>query len=118
MAGLLLSDDLIFTSRIAGAARDNGLMVKAAHSVDELVELARRAPPRAVIVDLANPGLDLSELLMALAAVCPVPPRVIAYGPHVEAAMLHAARAAGCDLVLPRSKFVEELPTRIGAWLT
>jgi hypothetical protein len=44
-------------------------------------------------------------------------PRVIAYGSHVEAATLHAAREAGCDLVLPRSRFVEELPVSLGAWL-
>ena len=31
--------------------------------------------------------------------------RVIAFGSHVDAELLAAARAAGCDEVLPRSKF-------------
>jgi hypothetical protein len=44
-------------------------------------------------------------------------PRVVAYGSHVDAQGLAAARAAGCDLVLPRSKFVEELPTALALWL-
>jgi CheY-like chemotaxis protein len=115
--GLLLSDDLIFTSRVTGTAKALGLSVQSARSAAALVELARGAPPRGVLIDLHNPGLDLPALLRDLAAVCPQRPRVIAYGSHVEAATLHAAREAGCDLVLPRSRFVEELPVSLGAWL-
>jgi CheY-like chemotaxis protein len=115
--GLLLSDDLIFTSRITGTARGLGLTVRAARSADALVELARQSPPRAVLIDLSNPGLALPELLRRLAEVCPTVPRVVAYGSHVDAATLRAAREAGCDPVLPRSKFVEELPRALPEWL-
>src|ERR1700730_10537087 len=106
--GLLLSDDLIFTSRIVGCARSLGLTLAAARSADALLELARGSRPTCVILDLDNPGLELPGLMSALAAIAP-PPRVIAYGPHVNAELLRAARAAGCDPVLPRSKFVEQL---------
>ena len=41
-----------------------------------------------------------------------------AYGSHVDTAGLKAARVAGCDLVLPRSAFAEQLPSRLPAWLT
>ena len=34
----------------------------------------------------------------------------VAFGPHVEADSLAAAKAAGCQVVLPRSKFTAELP--------
>jgi CheY-like chemotaxis protein len=115
--GLLLADDLIFTSRITGTARGLGLTVRAARSADALVELARQAPPRAVLIDLSNPGLALPELLRRLAEVCPAAPRVVAYGSHVDTATLRAAREAGCDPVLPRSKFVEELPRALPQWL-
>ena len=115
--GLLLSDDLIFTSRITGTARGLGLTVRAARSADALVELARQAPPRAVLIDLSNPGLELPELLRRLAEACPALPRVVAYGSHVDTATLRAAREAGCDPVLPRSKFVEELPRALPQWL-
>jgi CheY-like chemotaxis protein len=115
--GLLLSDDLIFISRITGTARALGLTVQSARSAAALVELARRSPPLGVLIDLHNPGLDLPALLRDLTGVCPSMPRVIAYGSHVEAATLHAAREAGCDLVLPRSKFVEELPGSLAAWV-
>jgi DNA-binding NarL/FixJ family response regulator len=115
--GLLLSDDLIFTSRITGTARGLGLAVRAARSADALVELARQSPPRGVLIDLSNPGLVLPELLGRLAEVCPAMPRVVAYGSHVDTATLRGAREAGCDPVLPRSRFVEELPRALPVWL-
>jgi CheY-like chemotaxis protein len=116
-AGLLLSDDLIFTSRVTGTARALGLVVRPARSAEALVELARQQPPRCVLVDLANPGLNLGDLLRRLGEVCPTPPRVVAYGAHVDTATLRAARAAGCHPVLPRSKFVEDLPQALTGWL-
>jgi CheY-like chemotaxis protein len=91
--------------------------VRAARSAEALVELARRQAPRCVLIDLHNPGLDLADLLRRLGEVCPTPPRVVGYGSHVDADRLRAARAAGCDPVLPRSKFVEELPAALPGWL-
>jgi CheY-like chemotaxis protein len=117
LTGLLLSDDLIFASRICGTACDLGFTMKTARSVEALEELARQERPGCVIVDLANPGLALAELMRHLAAACTPIPRVVAYGPHVDAPALGAARAAGCDPVLPRSKFVEQLPRALQEWL-
>src|SRR5262245_56021963 len=104
--GLLLSDDLIFTSRVMGTARALGLTIKAAKTVEALEALARQQAPSCVVLDLGNPGLDVPELIARLRAACPQMPRLVAYGSHVDAAGLKAARAAGCDLVLPRSAFV------------
>jgi DNA-binding NarL/FixJ family response regulator len=114
MTGLLLSDDLIFTSRIVGEARALGLTMKAARSADTLLALARQEVPACVLVDLANPGLALPDLMRQLAELGA--PRVVAYGSHVDTATLRAARDAGCDPVLPRSKFVEELPHALPQW--
>ena len=115
--GYLLSDDLMFNSRITGTARDLGLVVKAARSTEVLEELARRQPPSCVLVDLANPGLEITGLIGRLRELCARMPRVVAYGSHVDTATLRAAREAGCDVVLPRSKFVEELPRALPGWL-
>jgi DNA-binding NarL/FixJ family response regulator len=115
--GLLLCDDLIFASRITGAARAAGLEVRPARTPDALAEAARREPPLGVLIDLGFPDLDLTALLRRLAEACPAMPRVVAYGSHVDAAGLRAARAAGCDLVLPRSKFVEDLEADLPVWL-
>jgi CheY-like chemotaxis protein len=118
VAGLLLSDDLIFTSRITGIGRDLGLAIKPARTVDALVILAAQEAPGGIILDLAFPGLDITSLIQQLGEACAVMPRLIAYGAHVEAAGLRAARQAGCDIVLPRSAFVEQLPAQLPAWLT
>jgi CheY-like chemotaxis protein len=115
--GLMLCDDLIFFSRVSGAARAAGLGVRMVRTAADLVAAARTAPPRGVILDVHNPGLDLESLLIQLKGACPAMPRVIAYGSHVEAAVLKAAREAGCDRVLPRSQFVKELEAKIGEWL-
>ena len=114
--GLVLCDDLIFFSRIAGAARAAGRTVRQAKTSAELLVLARQHAPRGVILDLQNPGLELEPLLAEL-RVLPAIPRVIAYGSHVLADALRAARQAGCDRVLPRSRFVEALETDIADWL-
>jgi DNA-binding NarL/FixJ family response regulator len=115
--GLLLSDDLIFTSRIVGTAQALGLPMQSRKTVDALIDLAKQDPPSCVILDLQHPGLDLPSFLERLREVCPTMPRVVGYGSHVEAATLRAARQAGCDPVLPRSAFVERLPIDLPAWL-
>lgn len=115
MNGLLLSDDLIFTSRIVATARAHGLVVIAAKTVDAMLAKAKDAPPAGVILDLHNPTLDVPALLAELNSLGS--PKVVAYGSHVDAERLKAARAAGCDLVLPRSAFVEKLENDLPGWL-
>lgn len=117
MPGLLLSDDLIFSSRVTGTAQVHGLTVTPARSVERLRALAGAAVPTCVIVDLANPGLQIEELTAWLVEHCRPRPYVVAYGSHVDTATLRRAREAGCDLVLPRSKFVDDLPMQLPRWL-
>jgi CheY-like chemotaxis protein len=113
--GLLLCDDLIFTSRITGAAKAAGLNVRAVKTSAELLRLARQATPRCVIADLNTPGLTIDEFAQELLALASKP-MLVGYGSHVDAATLKAARDVGFDVVWPRSKFVEELATVLPAW--
>src|SRR5215831_14570302 len=115
-SAILLSDDLIFTSRVVGTGRDLGLPIRTARNVDAVLKLSQQQNPTCVIVDLSNPGLRIAELIAGLGALT-TRPRIVAYGSHVDTATLRAAREAGCDVVLPRSKFVEELPNVLPAWL-
>src|SRR5262245_57839693 len=89
--GLLLSDDLLFSSRITATAAQQGLTVRVANSPPALRELAARQAPRCVILDLSNPGLDVAGLVRHLHEACQPPPFVVAYGPHVDAPALRAA---------------------------
>ena len=113
--GLLLCDDLIFASRITSTGRALGLTIKQLRTQAELETLAREQTPSCVLIDLANPGLVITDLVHKLRAG-ENSSYLVAFGSHVDAATLNAARQAGCDLVLPRSKFVEELPTALPRW--
>ncbi len=57
-----------------------------------------------VVVDLSRPGVLDAVSAAALAAP------VVGFGPHVDADLLAAAAGAGCDRVLPRSRFFARWP--------
>jgi len=113
--GLLLCDDLIFSSRITGTAKAAGLQVRAVKTPAELLQLAQQSPPSCVIADLHTLHLAIEEFAHELSALAPKP-MLIGYGSHVDAATLKLARDAGFDVVWPRSKFVEELATALPTW--
>jgi CheY-like chemotaxis protein len=111
-AGLLLSRDLIFTSKITGTARELGHQVLVAGNRALALAMIDQWHPRAVFVDLAAGDLTSAPAIVAYRLLAPVIP-FIAFGSHVDTAALAAAAAAGCDPVLPRSKFTLELPQLI-----
>lgn len=59
-----------------------------------------------VVVDLSRPGV------LDVVGELPVP--VAGFASHVDTALLDAARAAGCEEVLPRSRFFATLAARLG----
>jgi len=115
MTGLLLCDDLLFVSRITGVARDLGLDIRTVRTSDALLTQAKQIGAACVLLDLHNSGLDIERIVRELRGHGTS--FIVGYGSHVDTATLKQARAAGCDLVLPRSKFVEELPTALPHWL-
>jgi DNA-binding NarL/FixJ family response regulator len=115
---LLLSDDLLFTSRITGVALAGDVAIQVARSVELLKKLGQAERPALLIVDLSNPGLVIEELIAWVNTfAADERPRVIAYGSHIDTETLKAARAAGCDEVMPRSQFVERLPKQLIEWV-
>ena len=115
--GLLLSDDLLFISRVQGHARAAGLDVKSVRTADALLNRIQETPPPCVMIDVHLAGGRIQEIATSLKALTP-PPMIVGYGSHVAAAQLAAARQAGCDLVVPNSKFVERLATDLPQWLS
>lgn len=115
-AGVLLCDDLLFASRVTATAQSLGKTVKVARSSAVLKSRITEAGPRFILVDLANPGLVIEELVSWVHSMAAgdAKPRIVAYGSHVDAATLKKARAAGCDDVLTRSQFVEQLENLLG----
>jgi AmiR/NasT family two-component response regulator len=109
---LLLTADLATSSKVAGAAARQNVMLDVAYDVASLTEKASARQPALVIVDLSVPRLDVAALVMSLKQNVTAPRGILAFGPHVHEGLLQAARDAGCDAVLSRGQFharVDEL---------
>ena len=112
-AGLLLSRDLIFTSKVTGTASALGHRVVVVGNVASALAILQRSAPRVVFVDLAAGDLVGSTSLLQYQEVAPPGTPFVAFGSHVDTEALASAAKAGCDPVLPRSRFTVELPALI-----
>jgi CheY-like chemotaxis protein len=100
---LAVSTDLFFASRIRSAASAAACTLQFVSSV----ETAGAQAARLALVDL-DAALDISTVIRTLKASGVE--SVVAFGPHLDTARRKAARQAGADRVLAKSKFVTELP--------
>jgi CheY-like chemotaxis protein len=107
--------DLIFATRISSEARAIGCTVRMIRKLEVLDELLTHAPPKLLIVDLNAVGIDPLAAI-ALARNCDKPPRICAYLSHVQHELAQQARNLGTDQVLPRSRFVDELPSLLAEY--
>lgn len=115
-AAVALVADMMFASRIRGTATAVGVEAVTVTRAEKLVEETRRLRPRVVLIDIDARGVDVPALIARLKSdpeTASVP--VVAFGSHVNADALRAAREAGADRVLARSAFVRDLPTLLGA---
>jgi hypothetical protein len=115
--GILLSRDLIFTSKVTGTARMLNRRVLVAGDVALASDMIAQWQPRVVFVDLSAGDLVQPAALLAFQKLAAPSTPFVAFGAHVDTAALSAARALGCDPVLPRSRFSAELPELIGRYL-
>ncbi|WP_169980952.1 response regulator [Tautonia rosea] len=114
--GILLCQDLIFTSKITGTARELGYRVLVAGTDPLAQSMLEQWRPKVVLVDLSHPHFAKPDVLLAYRKIVPTA-RFLAFGSHVDVKSLSAARDVGCDPVLPRSKFTAELPELIQTYL-
>ena len=112
-AGLLLSRDLIFTSKVTGTASALGHRVIVAGNVALTSAMLAKWPPVVVFVDLAAGDLVSTDSILKYREIAPPGTPFVAFGSHVDVQALAAAAAAGCDPVMPRSRFTSELPALI-----
>jgi CheY-like chemotaxis protein len=112
---LALVDDLMFLSRIREAARTAGVEVRSVRRPDALVDAVREGG-RLVLVDADSSRLPWADALASLRGegLSPGIP-VVAFFSHVHSDRADAAREAGCDRVVPRGAFVQELPRLLQA---
>ena len=114
--GVLLTHDLIFSTKVTSTARALGLEVTAAADLVRAAELCRDQRPGCVFIDLGVPNLNITAAVAQLRSAAGAVPTV-AYGSHVDKARLDVACAAGCDEMLPRSRFSAELPALLRRYL-
>mgnify|MGYP000855455704 FL=1 len=117
-AGLLLSRDLLFTSKVTSEARAQGARVLTAGTTAAASAMIERWRPRALFLDLAATELTGPDAITAYRQKTGPHVPYIAFGSHVDTESLAAAKGAGCDLVLPRSRFTSELAELVRQYLS
>lgn len=103
---VIVTKDLFFGSQVTGTATARGWPCAMAMTVDALRDHLAKGTVRGVILDLAG---DIAPVDLIAALPTAARPKTLAFGPHVHTANLQAAREAGFDQVMPRSKFSAEL---------
>lgn len=103
---LAVIPDLMFQSRVREQAQALDFEIATADTMTEAIKALERSP-NLLVLDLHAMGID-TLALAADAQAHEVP--VLAFGRHTETGVLRAAREAGCNAVVVRSTFVEELP--------
>lgn len=103
MAVVFLCPNLMFASRVSGAATVLKVPMQVlANAGDLAAKLTDQT--RLVIIDLGQNGLDLPKVVADVRFKAPAA-RIVAFGSHVNEVALAAARDAGCDDVMPNSQF-------------
>jgi DNA-binding NarL/FixJ family response regulator len=101
-----LMDDLFFQMKLAETAKHLGVEVKVATTADALMPLLD-SPPKLLIVDLNSRSQPIAAIERLRAAKNGV--RVVGFLSHVQTDLAAQARAAGCDEVMARSAFTQNL---------
>jgi len=107
-----LMDDLFFQMKVAETAKHLGLELKVAANSDALQGLLDPAP-KLVIVDLnarSQPIAAIERLRSTNKGL-----RVVGFLSHVQRELAAQAQTAGCDEVMPRSAFTQNLAAILSA---
>jgi CheY-like chemotaxis protein len=107
---IALMQDLMFMVRIQEAAKRAGLETKVVKTKADLLRTAAEHPAL-IIIDLNyDPGEPLAAIRELKADTVTSAIHLLAYVSHVQTELRAAASNSGCDTVLARSAFVQNLP--------
>lgn len=107
-----LMDDLFFQMKVAETAKQLGLELKVAANGDALQGLLE-PPPKLVIVDLNARSQPIAAIERLRSVQKDLP--VVGFLSHVQRELAAQAEAAGCNQVMPRSAFTQNLAAILGA---
>jgi len=102
--------DLMFTVKINDAARKAGLAVEFVRSDQDVLEKAKEAPS-AIILDLNSTEVDPLKLIGEIKGNSNHKRiSLIGFVSQVQGDLKREAHDAGCDIVMTRSAFSQNLP--------
>lgn len=110
---LYVAADLLWSSRIKTTGDKLGTPCRPVRSLEMLDARLAEGPVSGVLLDLDAPELAfavLGRLRGPKATERELAIRTIAWGPHVAVDLLSEARQKGCDQVMTRGQFANELP--------
>ena len=117
---LLVSPDLMATSRIAGLCREAGATLETLRS---LADAPHGGPHDVVLLDLQSladdPAVVVTRARLAVGARANadgLPPTIVAFGPHVARERLALARDAGADDVVSRGELLGGFAGLLKRW--
>lgn len=107
---LCIVDDLMFSTKISGAAKQLGVELAFERAADKVLTRVRDERPDLVIFDLNSARLRPIDMIAAIKADPDLKSaRTLGFVSHVRVDLIAAARQAGADEVLARSTFSERL---------
>jgi DNA-binding NarL/FixJ family response regulator len=118
---LLISPDLMSTSKLAGLTRHSGGLLETLRSLDDE---PRAAHFDLVILDLQAFAEDPAVIVARVQSLVDglpekqPPAKLIAFGPHVHKHRLDEAVAAGVDEAVSRGELFGSFPALLRRWLS
>ena len=107
---LAVLDDLLFTVKINDTAKRAGLTVEVVKNETDVLERAKEKP-LLIILDLNSHSVNPIDLIQKLKADPETKPvSLLGYVSHVQGELKQQAHDAGCDMVMARSAFSQNLP--------
>jgi CheY-like chemotaxis protein len=104
-------EDLLFRSKISETAGRVGAEAAFPRNPKKLLEALRASPPDLLVLDLNSSRFEPLGLLRTVKSDDELRDvRTVGFLSHVQGDLALAAREAGCDRVMARSAFVENLP--------
>jgi CheY-like chemotaxis protein len=104
-------EDLLFRSKISETAAALDVETGFPSSPERLLATLRESPPDLLIIDLNSARFEPLELLRIVKSDGTLQDVfTVGFLSHVQGDLALAARKSGCDRVMARSAFVENLP--------
>ena len=106
-------EDLFFMAKIQETAKKLNVKVEFVKSDKELMEKMQQngeEKPSLIIFDLNNAGVKPLSLIPKLKSKLKKSTSIIGFLSHVQGDLKQKAHEVGCDMVLPRSAFSQNLP--------